>query len=219
MSGYVRALELDAERREAEAVPALAFDYTNWRGERSSRRARPLSLRFGASEWHPRPQALMRAFDLDKNEVREFAVDAMRNVVGNFDMKLTVMDPRAETPAAQWRERGEADPHGARYDCPREKTVGGGMTDDEAANAVFMEPTIANTTIAKDRIRWLSRQVERLGAGIQVALTQLRDRFEDGKPQPAATRASMARIVLERTLAESTEYVEAVRKERAGKGT
>ena len=31
------------------------------------------------------------------------------------------------------------------------------MTDDEIANAVFMNPSIVNTTAAKDRIRWLSR--------------------------------------------------------------
>lgn len=34
------------------------------------------------------------------------------------------------------------------------------MTDDEVANAVYLDPTIANLTAAKDRIRWLSRALE-----------------------------------------------------------
>ena len=66
------------------------------------------------------------------------------------------------TPAARWRDEGKPDPHGNRYDCLREETVGGHLTDDEVANAVFLDPDLANLTIAKDRIRWLSRQVERV---------------------------------------------------------
>jgi myosin heavy subunit len=63
------------------------------------------------------------------------------------------------TPGAKWRENGEPDPHGTRYNRERAALVGGQMTDDELANAVFMEPSIANLTAAKDRIRWLSRQL------------------------------------------------------------
>lgn len=61
------------------------------------------------------------------------------------------------TPAAEWREKGLPDPHGTRYNRQRAATAGGHMTDDEVANAVFMVPNIENQTIAKDRIRWLSR--------------------------------------------------------------
>lgn len=64
------------------------------------------------------------------------------------------------TPAARWREEGKPDPHGARYDCERAQIAGGHLTDDEVANAVFLDPSIENLTIAKDRIRWLSRQLE-----------------------------------------------------------
>jgi hypothetical protein len=63
------------------------------------------------------------------------------------------------TPAALWREEGKTDPFGERYNCARQDLVGGAMTDDEIANAVFMNPDIANLTAAKDRIRWLSRQL------------------------------------------------------------
>lgn len=63
------------------------------------------------------------------------------------------------TPAAHWREIGEPDPHGVRYNCERTQLAGGHMTDDEVANAVYLDPNINNLTIAKDRIRWLSRRL------------------------------------------------------------
>ena len=67
------------------------------------------------------------------------------------------MSETQATPAARWREEGQPDPHGRRYDCERAALCGGSMTDDEIANAVFLDPSIMNLTAAKDRIRWLSR--------------------------------------------------------------
>lgn len=82
----------------------------------------------------------------------------------------------AKTPAAQWREAGEPDPHGTRYDCERHQLVLGKLSDDELANGAFMnydvrppvERLLDGTahsplmwmTAVKDRIRWLSRRVE-----------------------------------------------------------
>lgn len=66
------------------------------------------------------------------------------------------------TPAAKWRENGEDDPHGNHYDCGRAKLCGGHLTDDEIANEVYLNPTLTNLTIAKERIRWLSRELEAL---------------------------------------------------------
>lgn len=65
------------------------------------------------------------------------------------------------TVAAKWRENGEDDPHGDHYDCEREKLCMGNLTDDELANAVFLEPNIGTLTAAKERIRWLSRELEK----------------------------------------------------------
>lgn len=68
-----------------------------------------------------------------------------------------------ETPAARWRERGEADPHGDRYNCERKNLIMGDRTDDEIANAVYLcnhrtsLDSMPLLTAAKDRIRWLSR--------------------------------------------------------------
>lgn len=61
----------------------LIFWYKNHRGEEGYRRVRPISIRYGASEWHTEPQWLMRAHDLEKEAEREFAMADMRNTVGN----------------------------------------------------------------------------------------------------------------------------------------
>jgi len=53
---------------------AVYFRYTNYRGELSVRHASPISLRLGRSQWHSKTQWLLRAFDHDKQEEREFAL-------------------------------------------------------------------------------------------------------------------------------------------------
>ncbi len=81
------------------------------------------------------------------------------------------------TPAAQWRENGKSDPHGDQYNCDRALLCLGNLTDDELANAVFLHgdshPSpqeiisgkahlpIVYLTAAKERIRWLSRGLEK----------------------------------------------------------
>lgn len=57
--------------------PPLCFMYTNWRGERRARQARPIRVYYGATQWHPRPQWLMEAIDVDTGEVRTFAMEDM----------------------------------------------------------------------------------------------------------------------------------------------
>lgn len=82
------------------------------------------------------------------------------------------------TPSALWRNAGEADPHGDRYNCERAALALGHLSDDELANGAFMNydgvldiarimakdpdyhSPIAWMTAVKDRIRWLSRQLE-----------------------------------------------------------
>lgn len=53
---------------------SLKFTYTNWKGETSERWATPLSLRWGATKWHPKAGWLMLAFDHNKGAEREFAL-------------------------------------------------------------------------------------------------------------------------------------------------
>lgn len=70
------------------------------------------------------------------------------------------------TPAADWREAGEHDPFGDRYNCDRDALPMGNVTDDALANQLFVcdhrhdMQSITLLTAGKERIRWLSRQLE-----------------------------------------------------------
>lgn len=59
------------------ARETVTIDYTNWRGERGARLIYPLAIRFENNEWHPESQWLLEAVDLEKNEIRTFA---MKNI-------------------------------------------------------------------------------------------------------------------------------------------
>ncbi len=52
----------------------VAFDYVNWRGERARRVVEPVQLWFGATEYHPEPQWLLKARDVEKGAMRDFAL-------------------------------------------------------------------------------------------------------------------------------------------------
>ena len=56
------------------ANKAVMFRYLSHRHEAGTRTATPVSIYFGSTEWHPRPQWLMVAWDHDKEAVREFAL-------------------------------------------------------------------------------------------------------------------------------------------------
>lgn len=59
----------------------IVCTYTNWKGETQERKLRPMEVRFGTCEpWHPEPQWLMYAYDMDKKICREFAMNKMTNV-------------------------------------------------------------------------------------------------------------------------------------------
>lgn len=76
------------------------------------------------------------------------------------------MTTENDTPAADWREFGDKDPHGTKYQCRRSDLPYGDFTDDQIANAVFIcdhrasLESIGLLEAAKARIRWLSRQNE-----------------------------------------------------------
>ena len=101
------------------------------------------------------------------------------------------MSEAQKTPAAKWRQEGQADPHGDHYNCQRAALTLGEYTDDELANGVFLhgnEPLNINAllrktpgyhsaivwlTAAKDRIRWLSRSLEESAAREQALQLRL----------------------------------------------
>ena len=81
------------------------------------------------------------------------------------------------TPSSHWRVEGAPDPHAGHYDGERAALAMGKITDDELANGAFMNydqplnlagiiagthsSPIAWMTAVKDRIRWLSRSLEK----------------------------------------------------------
>jgi len=52
----------------------VTLTYTNWRGETADRSIVPRSVWFGSTEWHPEPQWLLRALDVEKQAERDFAL-------------------------------------------------------------------------------------------------------------------------------------------------
>jgi predicted DNA-binding transcriptional regulator YafY len=48
--------------------------YTNWKGETAERLIKPIELWFGATEYHPEEQWLLRALDVAKDDERNFAM-------------------------------------------------------------------------------------------------------------------------------------------------
>lgn len=108
--------------------------------------------------------------------------EAMRTEGGplNLPRIKEALKPRLLTPSAQWRVDGESDPHEGRYDVERAQLCMGHLTDDELANGAFMKydrplnvngilagthfSPIAWMTAVKDRIRWLSRSLEKATA-------------------------------------------------------
>jgi hypothetical protein len=47
--------------------------YRNWRGEVRTRTITPLQIWYGANQWHPEPQWLIRALDQD-GHIKDFAL-------------------------------------------------------------------------------------------------------------------------------------------------
>lgn len=52
--------------------------YTNYRGETALRAIIPERLYFGSTEWHPEPQWLLEATDVEKDQSRSFAMKDVR---------------------------------------------------------------------------------------------------------------------------------------------
>jgi len=81
------------------------------------------------------------------------------------------------------------------------------QTDMEVANAAFMDPSIMNLTVAKDRIRWLSVQLALANAGKAALLTTAESLVThlDGLPDPEDIGACLknARAVIARAKGEA----------------
>ncbi len=126
------------------------------------------------------------------------------------------MNEAQKTPAARWRQDGQADPHGDHYNCQRAALTLGELTDDELANGVFLhgnEPLNINAllrktpgyhsavvwlTAGKDRIRWLSRALEESAAreqALQLRLNEADQRIDELESQLAYAVDALNEVV------------------------
>jgi hypothetical protein len=64
--------------RSLEEV-AITVRYKNWRGEVADRRIIPVSISFKATDFHPRPQWLLRVYDIDKMDFRDYALKEIQH--------------------------------------------------------------------------------------------------------------------------------------------
>ncbi|KXS55303.1 MAG: hypothetical protein AWU57_289 [Marinobacter sp. T13-3] len=61
-------------------LPPTTLFYTNWKGETRLRRIIPESVRLDSTQWHPEPQYLIRALDVEKQAYRDFALKDFHGV-------------------------------------------------------------------------------------------------------------------------------------------
>jgi hypothetical protein len=78
--GDVKALSPNFDPTQAAGGPdgaekrPVMIDYENWRGERRVRSVMPLSIFFGRTPWHRKPQWLMQAIDSEDGVEKSFAI-------------------------------------------------------------------------------------------------------------------------------------------------
>ena len=53
--------------------------YTNYKGVTGTRKIVPIEILFGHTDWHKEDQWLLRAFDIQKNAERTFAVKDIKS--------------------------------------------------------------------------------------------------------------------------------------------
>ena len=70
----LKSLEEINKSMSDDCPEMIKFEYTNYKGITSIRHVVPEGIRFGHTKWHKEDQWLLKAFDLDKNAIREFAV-------------------------------------------------------------------------------------------------------------------------------------------------
>lgn len=68
------AIQPDTERAEPVVDQPVTVTYTNWRGETAQRTIIPRRVWFGSTDWHPEPQWLLTALDVEKQADRDFAL-------------------------------------------------------------------------------------------------------------------------------------------------
>ncbi len=98
--GYADCLYSAGHASTPEVKPVTLI-YTNWKGETAPRRIIPRRVWWGSTEWHPEPQWLVTAFDMDKESERDFALkDFGQPTQGYEELSTTKSASQPAQPAA-----------------------------------------------------------------------------------------------------------------------
>jgi hypothetical protein len=65
----------EQEKILPKSTAAATITYKNWRGEVASRTIVPDSVWYGVTQWHPKPQWFLRAIDIERQALRDFAIE------------------------------------------------------------------------------------------------------------------------------------------------
>ena len=64
----------------------VIINYTNWKGVTALRKIIPIEMFFGSTEWHKEEQWLLKAYDIDKNAERSFALKDIKSWQVEFEL-------------------------------------------------------------------------------------------------------------------------------------
>ena len=116
-------------------APPISITYKNWRGETSVRRIVPMAApHFGQTDWHPEPQWLLRAWDVDKQAEREFALSGFADARACVEAHNAGEEPVAPT---AWLIKDYAD---GWYTVRSEKAAIGAAEDGHAIVPLYAAP-------------------------------------------------------------------------------
>ncbi len=65
---------MNKEPTNEDGIEVVCIVYKNYRGETGIRHVIPKAIRFASTDWHPEPQWLLEAYDVDKKADRSFAM-------------------------------------------------------------------------------------------------------------------------------------------------
>lgn len=66
--------------REIENGMTIMFKYKNWKGITDIRMCVVEGIFYGSNAWHKEEQFLLSGFDLDKNEMRDYAMKDISDI-------------------------------------------------------------------------------------------------------------------------------------------
>jgi hypothetical protein len=86
LAEYVRGTDwVKIKRKEqptliGKGAGTVSFTYTNWKGKTSERKAKMEYVYWGSNEWHTEKQWLVCGYDLDKKDLRTYALKDIKNL-------------------------------------------------------------------------------------------------------------------------------------------